>query len=135
MSNTYLVEKLNNVEWNAIDWRKVERYVFKLQRRIFQASSQGKFQLVRKLQRTLTRSHYARLLATRQVTQDNSGKKTAGIDGVKSISPKQRLKLAANLNLKTKPLPENCQLLHRHCHDVKTSMDGSLDSRRTHDKG
>ena len=105
MSNTYLVEKLNNVEWNAIDWRKVERYVFKLQRRIFQASSQGKFQLVRKLQRTLTRSHYARLLATRQVTQDNSGKKTAGIDGVKSISPKQRLKLAANLNLKTKPLP------------------------------
>ena len=57
MSNTYLVEKLNNVEWNAIDWRKVERYVFKLQRRIFQASSQGKFQLVRKLQRTLTRSY------------------------------------------------------------------------------
>jgi RNA-directed DNA polymerase len=105
MSNTYLVEKLNNVEWNAIDWRKVERYVFKLQRRIFQASSQGKFQLVRKLQKTLTRSYYARLLATRQVTQDNSGKKTAGIDGVKSISPKQRLKLAANLNLKTKPLP------------------------------
>jgi RNA-directed DNA polymerase len=105
MSNTYLVEKLNNVEWNAIDWRKVERYVFKLQRRIFQASSQGKFQLVRKLQRTLTRSYYARLLATRQVTQDNSGKKTAGIDGVKSISPKQRLKLATNLNLKTKPLP------------------------------
>jgi RNA-directed DNA polymerase len=105
MSNTYLVEKLNNVEWNAIDWRKAERYVFKLQRRIFQASSQGKFQLVRKLQRTLTRSYYARLLATRQVTQDNSGKKTAGIDGVKSISPKQRLKLAANLNLKTKPLP------------------------------
>ena len=105
MSNTYSVEKLNNVEWNAIDWRKAERYVFKLQRRIFQASSQGNYQLVRKLQRTLTRSYYARLLATRQVTQDNSGKKTAGIDGVKSISPKQRLKLAANLNLKRKPLP------------------------------
>ena len=105
MSNTYLVEKLNNVEWNAIDWRKVERYVFKLQRRIFQASSQGKFQLVRKLQRTLTRSHYARLLATRQVTQDNSGKKTAGIDGVKSLTPNQRLILAQTLSLKHKPLP------------------------------
>jgi RNA-directed DNA polymerase len=105
MSKTYLVEKLNNVEWSQINWRKVERYVFKLQKRIFQASRDGNIKLVRKLQRTLTRSYYARLLATRQITQDNSGKKTAGIDGIKSISPKQRLILAQNLNLKSKPLP------------------------------
>jgi RNA-directed DNA polymerase len=105
MSNTYPVEKLNNVEWKNINWRKVERYVFKLQKRIFQASLNGKHQLVHKLQRTLTRSYNARLLATRQVTQDNSGKKTAGIDGIKSINPKQRLILALNLSLKHKPLP------------------------------
>ena len=105
MSKTYPVEKLNNVEWSQINWRKVERYVFKLQQRIFQASRDGNFKSVRKLQRTLTRSYYARLLATRQITQDNSGKKTAGIDGIKSISPKQRLILAQNLNLKSKPLP------------------------------
>lgn len=105
MSKTCLVEKLNNVEWSQINWRKVERYVFKLQKRIFQASRDGNIKLVRKLQRTLTRSYYARLLATRQITQDNSGKKTAGIDGIKSISPKQRLILAQNLNLKSKPLP------------------------------
>jgi RNA-directed DNA polymerase len=85
MSKTYLVEKLNNVEWSQINWRKVERYVFKLQKRIFQASRDGNIKLVRKLQRTLTRSYYARLLATRQITQDNSGKKTAGIDGIKSM--------------------------------------------------
>jgi RNA-directed DNA polymerase len=105
MSKTYLVEKLNNVEWSQINWRKVERYVFKLQKRIFQASRDGNIKLVRKLQRTLRRSYYARLLATRQITQDNSGKKTAGIDGIKSITPKQRLILAQNLNLKSKPLP------------------------------
>jgi RNA-directed DNA polymerase len=105
MSNTYPVEKLNNVEWKDINWRKVERYVFKLQKRIFQASSNGNFQLVRKLQRTLRRSYYARLLATRKVTQDNSGKKTAGIDGVKSLIPNQRLILAQTLSLKQKPLP------------------------------
>ena len=105
MSKTYPVEKLNNVEWSQINWRKVERTVFKLQQRIFQASRDGNFKSVRKLQRTLTRSYYARLLATRQITQDNSGKKTAGIDGIKSISPKQRLILAQNLNLKSKPLP------------------------------
>jgi RNA-directed DNA polymerase len=105
MSKTYPVEKLNNVEWSQINWRKVERYVFKLQQRIFQASRDGNFKSVRKLQRTLTRSYYAHLLATRQITQDNSGKKTAGIDGIKSIAPKQRLILAQNLNLKSKPLP------------------------------
>jgi len=105
MSKTYPVEKLNNVEWSQINWRKVERYVFKLQQRIFRASRDGKIKSVRKLQRTLTRSYYARLLATRQITQDNSGKKTAGVDGVKSIAPKQRLILAQNLNLKSKPLP------------------------------
>ena len=105
MSNTYPVEKLNNVEWKDINWRKVERYVFKLQKRIFQASSHSNFQLVRTLQRTLTRSYYARLLATRKVTQDNSGKKTAGVDGVKFLSPRQRLNLAQELSLKQKPLP------------------------------
>lgn len=76
MSNTYPVEKLNNVEWKDINWRKVERYVLKLQQRIFQASSNGNFHLVGKLQRTLTRSYYARLLATRKVTQDNTGSAT-----------------------------------------------------------
>jgi RNA-directed DNA polymerase len=105
MSNTYLVEKLNNVEWKDINWRKVERYVLKLQQRIFQASNNGNFHLVRKLQRTLTRSYYARLLATRKVTQDNVGKNTAGVDGVKSLTPNQRLILAHNLSLKHKPLP------------------------------
>ncbi len=53
MSKTYLVEKLNNVEWSQINWRKVERYVFKLQKRIFQASRDGNIKLVRKLQRTM----------------------------------------------------------------------------------
>ena len=57
MSKTYPVEKLNNVEWSQINWRKVERYVFKLQQRIFQASRDGKIKSVRKLQRTLTRSY------------------------------------------------------------------------------
>jgi RNA-directed DNA polymerase len=105
MSNTYPVEILNNVEWKDINWRKVERYILKLQQRIFQASSNGNFHLVRKLQRTLMRSYYARLLATRKVTQDNAGKKTAGVDGIKSLTPNQRLILANNLSLKHKPLP------------------------------
>lgn len=104
MSKTDL-KQLNTVEWNTINWRKVEKYVFKLQKRIYQASSSGNVKKVRRLQKTLLNSYYAKLLAVRRVTQDNSGKKTAGVDGVKSLSPKQRLNLVQNLRLGDKAKP------------------------------
>ena len=47
----------------------------------------------------------AKCLAVRKVTQDNQGKKTAGVDGVKSLSPKQRLELVNNLKLSSKAKP------------------------------
>ena len=59
---------------------------------------------VRNLQRLLLRSRSARYLAVRQVSQDNRGKRTAGVDGVASLTPKQRLALAAELpDLTRKP--------------------------------
>jgi len=42
-------------------------------------------------------SRAAKLLAVRRVTQDNHGKQTAGVDGIKSLSPLQRQALAENL--------------------------------------
>jgi RNA-directed DNA polymerase len=39
------------------------------------------------------------------VTQDNQGKKTAGIDGVKSLNPKQRLNLSKNLKVEGRASP------------------------------
>jgi group II intron reverse transcriptase/maturase len=47
----------------------------------------------RSLQKLVLRSRAARLLAIRQVTQLNQGKKTAGVDGAKSLSFKQRFEL------------------------------------------
>jgi len=93
-------------EWQDIPWRTVERKVFKLQRRIYRATHRGETRTVHRLQRLLKRSWYARLLATRRVTQDNRGKKTAGVDGVKNVAPPQRLKLAQRLThpLKAKPI-------------------------------
>ena len=73
-------------EWNALPWKQLERSVFKLQQRIYRASSRGDTRTVRKLQRLLLNSRSAKLLAVRKVTQDNHGKKTAGIDGVKSLT-------------------------------------------------
>ncbi|GBF56092.1 retron-type RNA-directed DNA polymerase [Microcystis sp. 0824] len=58
------------------------------------------------MQRLLVKSYYARLLAVRKVTQDNQGKKTAGVDGKIVISPEQRLNLTEEIKgtLKAKPL-------------------------------
>ncbi len=86
-------------EWRNINWRKVERWVFKLQKRIYQASQSGDKLKVRQLQRLLLKSWYAKLLAVRRVTQENQGKKTAGVDGVKSLTPKQRFDLTGRLIL------------------------------------
>jgi RNA-directed DNA polymerase len=86
--------------WNTINWAKVQRKVFKLQKRIFQAVKSGEKVKARKLQKLLLKSHYAKLLAVRKITQDNAGKKTAGIDGNKIMYPQQRIHLANNLSSK-----------------------------------
>ena len=88
-----------------LNWRKLERVTFKLQKRIFQASERGDVKAVRKLQKTLIRSWSAKCIAVRRVTQDNQGKNTAGIDGVKSLSPKQRTTLVKRLKLTGKSKP------------------------------
>ena len=104
MSKTDSIQP-NTVEWNQIDWRKVELSVFKLQKRIYQASKNDNVRKLRRLQKTLLNSYHAKLLAVRRVTQDNGGKKTAGIDGVKSLTPKQRLKLVRTMKLDDKSKP------------------------------
>ena len=85
--------------WQDLPWKKVERSVFKLQKRIYQASQRGDTTSVHRLQRLLISSWSARCLAVRRVTQDNRGKKTAGVDGIKSLNPQQRLHLAQTLTL------------------------------------
>ena len=84
----------------SINWAKVQRKVFKLQTRIFQAVKSGNKVKAKKLSLLLLKSHYAKLLAIRKVTQDNQGKKTAGVDGKKALRPNQRIKLVKELTLK-----------------------------------
>jgi RNA-directed DNA polymerase len=91
--------------WNTLPWTRIQRQVFKLQKRIYQAARRHDVRTVRKLQRLLLHSWSARLLAVRRVTQDNRGKRTAGVDGVKSLSPSQRLALAQSLTLDDSTTP------------------------------
>ena len=92
-------------KWNEINWQKLERNVFKLQKRIYQASQSNDKKRVNRLQKLLLSSTSARLLSVRRVAQINNGKKTAGVDGVKSINQDQRLDLSIKLNLGEKSRP------------------------------
>ena len=92
-------------DWDEIDWKVVEIAVFKLQKRIYKASQRGDTKSIHRLQKLLTTSYYGKLWATRRVTQDNQGKKSAGVDGVKSLKPKQRFELVKKLKLNGKSKP------------------------------
>ena len=79
--------------WSAVNWTAVEGTVRRLQGRIFRAAAHGKRAQVKNLQKLLVRSQAAKLLAIRQVTQENDGKRTPGIDGVVCATPEARLAL------------------------------------------
>ena len=91
--------------WQDIPWTKVHRHVFHLQKRIYRATQDGRVRTARKLQKLLMKSWYARLLAVRRISQDNRGKNTAGIDGVKSLTPAARWRLANTIRLDGKATP------------------------------
>lgn len=91
--------------WASINWRKLERRVYKMQKRIYRASQRGDVKTVHKLQRLLMSSRSAKLLAVRRISQDNQGKKTAGVDGIKNLAPAARLTMIVNLKLSLKASP------------------------------
>jgi RNA-directed DNA polymerase len=84
--------------WFELPWKDFQSKTFQLQKRIYKASRNKEIDKVKKLQTRLFGTYEARMIAIRQVTQLNDGKKTAGIDGQKSLSMKQRLELEQELH-------------------------------------
>nr|YP_010987485.1 putative reverse transcriptase intron maturase and HNH endonuclease [Hydrocytium acuminatum]WOR09530.1 putative reverse transcriptase intron maturase and HNH endonuclease [Hydrocytium acuminatum] len=95
--------------WNTINWTTIQQKVFKWQRKIYTASKENEITKVRYYQHLLLNSIEAKKLAVRRVTQseseDNKGRKTAGIDGIKSLNPEKRLEMVKTLNFPTKAQP------------------------------
>ena len=79
--------------WRTLPWKQFRRNLFRLQRRVFKAVQAGDKRKAMSLQKLILKSKMARLLAIRQVTQLNAGKKTAGIDGKASLTIEERLTL------------------------------------------
>lgn len=97
-------EMTQTSEWSQLYWKAIERYCYKLQKQIYRASRRGNVKLVRRLEKLMLQPKAAKLLV-RRVTQDNQGKNTAGIDGIKSLTPQKRLKLTKDLKLTDKSKP------------------------------
>lgn len=90
--------------WSDIDWKIIESKVNKLKKRIFVAKLTGKSpEVVRRLQLMMILSKANLLFSIRKVTSLNRGKKTAGIDKQKYLSPERRFKLFLELS-KINPL-------------------------------
>jgi RNA-directed DNA polymerase len=68
-------------DWDAITWRAHEEQVARLRRRIFKATREQRWAMARSLQKMMLRSWSNTLLSVRQVTQRNTGRRTAGVDG------------------------------------------------------
>jgi retron-type reverse transcriptase len=64
---------------------------------VYKAIRVGDKRKASSLQKLILKSHAARLLAIRQVTQLNNGKKTAGVDGKASLSFEERFNLSEQL--------------------------------------
>lgn len=79
--------------WKLLPWKKFRTNLFRLQRRVFKAIQAGDKRKARSLQKLILKSHAARFLAIRQVTQLNAGKKTAGIDGKTMLTHEERFTL------------------------------------------
>lgn len=87
------------VHWNAVNWRKVNTEVKRLQARIAKAEREKDRARVKALQWTLTHSFSARLLAVKRVTT-NKGARTPGVDGAIWNTPAKKMRGALLLRRK-----------------------------------
>jgi RNA-directed DNA polymerase len=84
--------------WEQVDWRSHEEQVRRLRCRIFQAVKNGNLATARNLQRLMLRSWSNTLVSVRQVTQRNTGRKTAGVDGQVALTSHARAEVAVQVH-------------------------------------
>src|SRR3970282_2561709 len=79
--------------WEQVNWGQVTTNCRRLQERIYRATEHREWKKVRSLQKLLVRATSNKLLAIRQVTQENQGQHTPGEDGRVYDTPEARTAL------------------------------------------
>lgn len=85
------------LNWATINWKLIKKRVRNLRQRIYRASQNKQWKRVRSLMKLMLKSYSNLLLAVRRVTQENQGKRTAGIDGQTALTPEQRVALVEEM--------------------------------------
>lgn len=81
MAHNARTMQTKRIKWKNINWIIAESYVNRLQVRIVKAVQKDKWRLVKRLQKLVTNSFYAKAIAVKRVIT-NKGKHTPGIDKV-----------------------------------------------------
>ncbi len=104
--NFVRTNQLVQIDWNHVNWSKINHQVESIQQKIFRDAQIGNFREVKQHQKLLVRSFFARLWAVKLVTEVNSGRSTSGIDGRLYKTGKEKVDLVESLRLKNyKPNP------------------------------
>jgi RNA-directed DNA polymerase len=90
--------KFGGDAWEHVDWCHQEEQVRRLRGRIFQAVRDGDWPRARSLQKLMLRSWSNTLVSVRQVTQRNTGRRTAGIDGLVALTSQARAEMAVQVH-------------------------------------
>ena len=94
------MENINS--WNDIRWVTVEEKIFRLQLRIYKAAMNKELEKMYKIQRLLISSKFAKYLSVKRVAQENTGKRTPGVDNKTISTAKEKFALANQLTLNGK---------------------------------
>ena len=95
----------NETDWHAIDWRKVNSNVRRLQVRIVKALKENRWGKVKALERLLTHSFSSKALAIKRVTE-NPGRISPGVDQKIWNTPEKKATAIENLKQRGyQPLP------------------------------
>jgi RNA-directed DNA polymerase len=97
--SSLVLQAAHDLTWDGpsgIDWTACARQVRSLQRRIVKSLRAGNWRKVKRLCFLLVNSFAARALAVKRVTE-NSGKKTAGIDGKVWMTPDHKMQAVQDI--------------------------------------
>jgi len=95
----YTLKLSKEEQWRKVPWTKFDKQIRKIQERIYDASVRNDSKSVRALQKVLVGLTSAKFIAVRRISQDNRGKRTAGVDGIASLTPAQRIVLVEELKI------------------------------------
>lgn len=95
----YTLKLTKEEQWRKAPWNRFDKQIRKIQERIYDASVRNDSKSVRTLQKVLVGLTSAKFIAVRRISQDNRGKRTAGVDGIASLTPTQRIDLVNELNI------------------------------------